>query len=134
MIHYKNLNDFFSEVLTDLSCERETQSYIVSVFCKYKSSSFDLSNQSLTILYSIGKSKMDFNTFQNIGDWIMFCGSLTPGSLKDASEDYYNQLAQISYYNCFRIINKKWVLFEELSDNFVEIRKEIQQKLKRNLP
>jgi len=130
MYHYKNLNDFLSEVLTGLSsCSPNTRAYIISVLSKYKNSEFDLSNKSLTILYSDARSNMDFCTFQNIGDWIMFCETINPKSLRFASKDYYNQLAKISYYNCYKLINKKWLLFEELSDNFAEITKEIKLKI-----
>ena len=129
MLHYKNLNDFFSEVLSDLSCDPKTRSYIISVFCKYKNANFDLSNDSLTILYFKAREKMDFATFQNIGDWIMFSESMKRNNLKHASEEYYDELAKISYWNCFKLINKQWLLFEELSDNFTEIKKEIRNSI-----
>lgn len=127
---HKNITIFFEEMLTDLNCQKETRAYIISIYAKYKSASFDLSKDSITLLFSQAKNQQDFLTYQNLGDWIFFSNTLMPAHLKYASKDYYDTIARISYYSCYKLINKKWKLFEELSDNYVVLESEVKEKLK----
>lgn len=122
--NYKNLTTFFDEVLDELPCQSDTKAYIVSVFTKYKKADFDLSKDSITLTFSQARNKQDFSTFQNIGDWIFFSKTLISPHLHYASEDYYTTIARLSYYSCYKLINKQWRLFEELADNFIVLEKE----------
>jgi hypothetical protein len=54
---------------------------------------------------------------------------MAPQHLKFASKDYYDTIARLSYYSCYKIINKQWRLFEELADNFPVIETQVKQKL-----
>lgn len=115
---YNNLNGFLSKELAPLQCDNDTKAYIVSVLDKFKSSTFDYSKDSITILYTEAKFKQDFLTFQNIGDWLFFCNTLFPEHLNKASIDYYCTIGRLSYYSCYKLINKQWKLYEQMADLF----------------
>lgn len=129
-ILHRNITNFFEELLNDLECQYDTKAYIVSIYGKYKSAEFDLSKDSVTILFAQARHKQDFLTYQNLGDWIFFANTLAPKHLQYASKDYYDTIARLSYYSCYKIIDKKWKLFEELSDNFVILEDQVKTKLK----
>lgn len=126
---FSNLNDFFDEALRNLSCNADTRAYIVSVFTKFRTAQFDLSKDNITLTFAQAHFKQDFFTYQNLGDWIFFSKILHPGHLVRASEDYYHNIGRLSYYSCYKLIDRKWKLFEELSDNFVVLKKETQMLL-----
>lgn len=128
-ITHKNITNFFDELLSDLECQRDTKAYIISIYGKYKTADFDLSKDSVTLLFSQARSKHDFLTYQNLGDWIFFANTLAPNHLKFASKDYYDTVARLSYYSCYKIINNQWKLFEELADNFLVLEKQVIKKL-----
>lgn len=115
-----NLESFFIEKTKPLlkHYQEATRAYIVNVLKSAKKESKDYSKDSLTIIYSKAKLEQNFELFQNIADWILFTKSVYPISLQGASEDYYNALAQDSYYRCYRLLNRQWLLFEELADKF----------------
>ncbi len=127
--HHRNVTNFFDELLEDLECQRDTKAYIVSIYGKYKTSEFDLSKDSVTIQLAQARNKQDFLTYQNLGDWIFFANTIAPNHLKFASKDYYDTVARISYYSCYRLINRQWKLFEELSDNFLILEEQVKNKL-----
>lgn len=130
--HFKTIENYFDEVLQTLPCENATKAYIVSIYAKYRSAEHDLSKDSLTLLFAQAKEKQDFISFQDIGDWIFFSNTIVPNHLNNASPDYYHTLGKISYYSCYRLIQKQWKLFEELSDNFVVLENETKKLLHHN--
>jgi hypothetical protein len=127
-IYHRNVTNFFDELLNDLECQRDTKAYIVSIYGKYKSSEFDLSKDSVTIQLAQARSKQDFLTYQNLADWIFFSNTMAPDHLKFASKDYYDTVARMSYYSCYRLINRQWKLFEELSDNLLVLEDQVKRK------
>lgn len=126
---HKNISSFFDELLIDLECQRDTKAYIVSIYGKYKTAQFDLSKDSVTLLFAQGRSKQDFLTYQNLGDWIFFANTIAPQHLNKASKDYYDTIARLSYYSCYRLINREWKLFEELADNFLVLEEQVKNRL-----
>jgi hypothetical protein len=114
-----NLNTFFSNQLENLKCDYDTRAYIVSVLDRFKTISADYSKESLTVLYAEAKFKQDFYTFQNIGDWLFFCNTLFPEHLNNASQDYYYSMGRLSYYSCYKLIDRQWKLYEKMADEFV---------------
>jgi hypothetical protein len=128
-IIHRNIPDYFNELLTDLNCQKETRAYIISIYGKYKSAQFDLSKDSVTLLFAQARDKQDFLTYQNLGDWIFFSNTWAPNHLHNASKDYYDTVARLSYYSCYRLINRQWKLFEELSDNFLTLESQVKNKL-----
>lgn len=131
-IVHGNITSFFEEALTDLDCHRDTKAYIVSIYGKFKTAEFDLSKDSVTILFAQARSNQDFLAYQNLGDWIFFANTLAPNHLRFASKDYYDTVARLSYYSCYKLINRQWKLFEELSDNFIILEKQVKSKLSQN--
>lgn len=129
----KNITIFFEEMLNDLECHPTTRAYIASIYGKYKSSEFDLSKDSVTLLFAQARNNHDFLIYQNLGDWIFFINTLAPQHFAHASKDYYDTVARLSYYSCYKIINKQWKLFEELSDNFTFLETQVKCKLQQNL-
>jgi hypothetical protein len=126
---HRNVTKYFEEMLNDLECQQDTKAYIIGIFGKYKTAEFDLSKDSVTLLFSQARSKQDFLTYQNLGDWIFFANTIAPAHLQFASKDYYDTVARLSYYSCYRLINKQWKLFEELSDNFLRLERQVKKKL-----
>lgn len=126
----KNITKFFDEILNDLNCHHDTRAYIVSIYGKYKTAQFDLSKDSITLRFAQARTKQDFLTYQNLGDWIFFSNTLAPKHLQFASKDYYDTIARLSYYSCYKLINRQWKLFEELSDNFLVLERQVKSKFK----
>jgi hypothetical protein len=124
-----NLSDLFEEILSDLTCQKDTQAYIVSIYNKYISARHDLSKDSITLLFAQARSKHDFLMYQNLGDWIFFQNTFNGKHLKNASKDYYDTVARLSYNSCYKLINHQWKLFEELSDNFLLLEEQAKNKL-----
>lgn len=129
LLQHNNVTNFFDELLTDVVCQRDTKAYIISIYGKYKTAEFDLSKDSVGVLFAQGRNKQDFLTYQNLGDWIFFANTLAPDHLRSASKDYYDTVARLSYYSCYRLINRQWKLFEELADNFLVLEEEVKDKL-----
>lgn len=128
----KDITKFFEKLLNDLECHAATRAYIVSIYGKYKSTEFDLSKDSVTLLFAQAKNNHDFLIYQNLGDWIFFINTLAPNHFSCANKNYYDTIARLSYYSCYKIINKQWKLFEELSDNFNFLESQVKNKLYQN--
>jgi hypothetical protein len=126
---HRNISGFFDELLSDLNCRNDTKAYIVSIYGKYKSVQFDLSKDSVTLLFAQARNKQDFLTYQNLGDWIFFANTIAPQHLRFASKDYYDTIARLSYYSCYKLINCQWQLFEELADDFLILEEEVKKRL-----
>lgn len=129
MLIISNINKYFENKLDKLRCEETTKAYITSIFSKYKSQNFDYSGESITLLYSKAKTENNFLIFQNVGDWLFFCKTLYPDYLNDASPEYFDTVAQLSYYSCYKMINKKWVLYENLADDFTYLTRQSRKLL-----
>lgn len=126
---YSDLTKFFEETLSDLTCQQDTKAYIISIFNKYQASDCDYSKHSVTALFAQARNNHDFLTYQNLGDWIFFINTLAPQHFSSASKDYYDTVARLSYYSCYRLINRQWKLFEELADNLIILENEIKKRI-----
>lgn len=126
---HKNITDFFDELLTDIECQRDTRAYITSIYGKFRTARFDLSKDSVTLLFAQGRDKQDFLTYQNLGDWLFYTSTLMPNYLQHASQEYYDTIARLSYYSCYRLINRQWRLFEELADRLPILEKRVKDRL-----
>lgn len=125
-----NIIHFFEEQLQDLDCHQDTRAYIVGVFGRYRTADFDLSKESITIYFSEARNRHDFSRYQACADWIFLCHTLMPTHLHYASKEYYDTIARLSYYSCYKILNKQWKTFEELADNFIVLENEVANKLR----
>lgn len=128
MLHC-DITHFFEDKLSDLDCQEDTKAYIISIFGKYRTSYHDYSKYSIGSMFAQARNNHDFLSYQNLGDWIFFINTLAPQHFKHASKDYYDTVGRLSYYSCYRLINRQWKLFEELADNFIVLEKEIKSKI-----
>lgn len=126
---YRNITNFFDDLLIDLECQQDTKAYIVSIYGKYKTAEFDLSKDSVTLLFAQARDKQDFLCYQNLGDWIFFANTIAPQHLQFASKEYYDTVARLSYYSCYKLINRQWRLFEELADDFLTLEEQVKRRL-----
>lgn len=115
-----NINNYFTGLLKNITCDENVKGYIVSIFSKYKTSYYDLSKDSITIQFSIAKSNNSFEKFQTIADWLFFANAIFPESLKNAPKNYYYSIGKLSYFYCYRIV-KQFTIYEMLADNFVPL-------------
>lgn len=125
----RNIGSFFDELLIDLECHSDTRAYIVSIYEKFVTTEFDLSKDSVTLRFAQARSKQDFLTYQNLGDWIFFSNTIAPQHLQFASKEYYDTIARLSYYSCYKLINRQWVLFEELADDFLALEEQVKIRI-----
>lgn len=121
--------NFFEEKFEDLKCQPDTKAYIISIYVKYKKPDFDLSKDSVTLLFAQARNKHSFYLYQNLADWIFFSNTVYPTHLKYANKDYYDTIGKLSYNSCYNLINKRWTLFQELSDNFIELEEQVKNKI-----
>ena len=128
-----NINDFFVETLNDLKCNELTKAYIISIYNKYIISTYDMSQDNITLAFAQARAKHDFLAYQNIGDWIFFTQTMYPKHLNFASKDYYDTIAKLSYYSCYKLINREWKLYEQLADEFNYFEEETKNLLSKKL-
>ena len=125
-----SVGSFFDEALSDLECQKDTKAYIISTFDKYKSAdNNDLSQYSIAELFVKAKQTNEFAIYQNIGDWIFVCSVVFPQHLKNASKNYYDNMARLSYYACYNIIHRAWPLYEEMADRLIFLETEIAKRM-----
>jgi hypothetical protein len=124
-----DIRKFFEEALEDLTCDPKTRAYVVSVFTKFSKVSCDLPSESITLTFYEAKRKHDFATYQALGDWILFCRTEFPEHLHNASDDYYLAVGRLSYYSCYRLINKQWIVYEEIADRLDDVSNEARELL-----
>lgn len=119
---YHNIHNFFIEELEKLDCQATTRAYITSVLCKYThNNETNFCQKSVTLVFANAKYKMDFVTFQNLADYVFFCEVVFPQFLRQASKEYYHTVAKLSYYSCYRLINKQMDVYENLADQFTDL-------------
>lgn len=128
MIIVSNLS-LMTEKIKLIKCEDDTKAYIEGIFTKYLNSRADFSKNSITLLFAEARAKHNFIIYQDIGDWIFFANIMAPNHLRYASKDYYDTIAKSSYDSCYKLINRQWKLFEELSDNFESIENQVKTNI-----
>lgn len=121
-----NVNSFFASRVSTINSSENVKAYIVSILSKYKFSYFDYSNESLTLRYYSAKSTQNFEQLQNFSDWIFFVESVFPQYLQE-SKTYYHSLAQLSYFDCYKITNRKIDIYLNLADEFSSLIKDTQK-------
>jgi hypothetical protein len=122
-----NLSSYFAEELAELPCDADTRAYVVSIFGKFPNGEFDYSKKSITTAYAEAKEKSSFHLYQGLADWVFFCNSLFPEHLNRASIDYYHSVGRMSYYSCYRIMNRQWGLYERLADDLIDLSSAVRE-------
>jgi hypothetical protein len=126
------IHSFFEKRLERLDCDDMTRAYITGIFSKYKTAIDDLSTQSITLTYAEAKNEQSFQKLNNIADWLFFAETVFPQCLNNASKDYYYTIGRLSYYSCYKLTNKKWIVFEFLADRFIDLTNETRELIKLN--
>ncbi len=118
----RSLEDYFEERLKNIQIDRNLKAYIISVFRKPQ---IDLPSPILILTFAAAKDKQDFLLFQKLGDHVLFTRTFFP-KLTAEEKDYKESIAQISYYNCYKLTNRKFILYEQLADQLGEFVKLLQ--------
>ena len=129
LLHAANLNEFFREVLSDLQCQEDTQAYIIGIFGKYRTATYDLSHYSVGALFAQARSNHSFFDYQSLGDFIFWQSTVNPENFQHASKDYYDTIAQLSYDACYQLINRQWKLYQELADALPQLEDQVKHRL-----
>lgn len=123
-----DLNAFFDETLINLNCRSDTRSYLINIYTQNRHIHSDLSKYNLSILYCQAKLNNDFYLHQQIADWIFWAKTIMPTHFGN-SNDYYENIGRLSYYSCYKLINRQWPCFEELADRFPTLENQARQLL-----
>lgn len=128
LINQCKLRTFFDDTIKLPYCDERTRAYIISIFLSI-SSEHDFVGESLTFALKKAHDSMSFKRFKDLGDWLFFTKSMFPDSLRGATPSYYDNIARTSYYRCFMLLNREWILYEELADQFSRYTQIINQSL-----
>ena len=102
-----------------LGVRRDTASYIEGVFLSnIRMQSNFLGNSSIVLAYSKAKTTCNFDLYQSIGDWALWSNSMFSNL---EYQDVYKTLGRLSYYSCYSLLRKEWILYEELADDLPRI-------------
>lgn len=124
-----DFSDFLNKSIKITSCNKYTKAYIIDLFIRYIKSHNDLSTQSITLLYKQAIESGQFDKFQIIADWLFFTKGMFPNALTGASEEYYTVIAQNAYYKCYLLLDRQWLIYEELADQFPYLTSSINESL-----
>ena len=111
-----NLNTWISERLISLKCSDETKAYVISVYSQFKNINYDndFSKNSIVISYYDALKSGNFELYQRLGDWSLYTMTMHPEHIAHNKETV-RMVGKNSYDACFKLLNKEWELFEELS-------------------
>lgn len=124
-----SLDKVILDATKEINCQLDTKAYIQSIFKEYIVTNNDLSRNSITMIYLEAKLEYNFSAFKNIGDWLLYTKTLFPQA-QMSQNSYYDIIAKDSYLMCYKILNQKWPLFFELSQQYIELSKQLQIKIK----
>ena len=120
MIVVNDLKQWIDCALDDVKSSKEAKSYIANVLSQHS-----LNDCSLVLKFCDAKASGKFHLFQEIGDYVLFVNSL----FATQHRDVHLTLARLSYYSCYRILQKQWPLYEELADQLPAYTKQIKNAL-----
>lgn len=116
MVIVDDLNAWLNDALCEINCSSAAKSYIVNVLSKPT-----LHDCSMVIKFHNARTTGRFHLFQEIGDETLFVCSL----FETKNKDVELTMARLSYYACYRIMQKKWPLYEELADQLPSYTRQI---------
>lgn len=105
-----------TELVSGLDCQEPTKAYIVSVLAQHMRTSKHVLETSITLAYIDATNSVSFEAYQRIGDWVLWAGT-TRLPCFDEHRMTFETFGRLSYYRCYRMLNGKWPLYEELADN-----------------
>lgn len=126
----KGLDAWFAERLQGLKYRPETIAYVTSVLKTQANPKphENMAGRSVVLAYADAREKGDFAEYQRIGDWVLFVNVILPESIEQEREAV-TTIGRLSYYSCYRLINYKWDLYEELADELPSLALHVRRKL-----
>lgn len=131
VISNQTLLELLDECLDNIKLRDDTCSYIKGTLKEglKNEKDFDLSDQSLSLLYLETLKNGNFKDYQRIGDWVVFVHSIFSIDFEDPLRKFEIELAQKSYAACFNMLNS-WLIFEELSNRLPIIVRTVNKAMK----
>lgn len=132
MLLVQNIREWFTDKLQHIDATPNATAYVINVLasmaCNSKTiASYDLSSESIVLAYIAAKHLHSFDAYVRIGDWILYRRSTNLIDLH--RDDVEVTMARLSYYTCYRMMGKSWIVYEELADNFVPFTKQVASKI-----
>lgn len=124
------LDVWFSERLHELDYRPETLAYVAGVLKAQVSPCHgeSLAGQSIVLAFEHARSKGNFVEYQRIGDWILFVDVVLPDSIKHERE-VVETIGRLAYYSCYRMMQGRWDVYEELADQLPVLAHHVRNKL-----
>ena len=123
-----SLEEYLNNRVKNLNCREDTSAYIINTLCNYKNNVYDFQNKSLTLEFAKAKFESSFKIYNELADHILFMETVFKGSLNGATTEYYYAIAQSSYFKCHILMNRSWILYEELADRLPELITQLQNE------
>lgn len=119
------LDDWISKRISLLKRDMYIQAYITNVLSKFKPNELVYTKRdSIVLKYLEARSTHNFATHQQIGDCVLFLGSIYPEFIKE-HRTVVESMGQQSYYACYVMLNRQWKIYEELADELPMLMSEI---------
>jgi|SRR5581483_1600022 len=125
---WAGVSQYFAEKLLGLPHSPETIAYVVGVLSKRHWSDNDFSNNSIAVAFQEAVVKRQFVEFQRIGDWVLLVDTMMPDHF-NGFRDFVENVARMSYYQCFRLMGPQWHVYEELADDLPKLVARVRQRL-----
>lgn len=110
-----------SRTLEHVDATSETKAYLSSLFLeRMRNASDPISGRSIVVSYFEARLRGDFVSFKNVGDHVTWMATMFPENLSE-HYDVSLSVARSSYYSCWRLLHKKWSLYEELGNDLQRI-------------
>lgn len=101
--------------------------YVTGVLAK-SNPTIVVPNRSVVLAFSAARQTGDFAQFQRLGDEVLFVGSVFPESIASHRE-VTESVGSLSYYACYRIMRRQWLVYEELADQLPVVVRAVKLKL-----
>ena len=124
MLTIVRLHDWFASKIGQASLSDEVKAYTVGVLSK----KIDVIDTSIVMEYASACESGEFVKFQKIGDSVLFVSIIHPEFVEQNL--VVNQtIAMMAYQSCHRILDRKWPVYEELSDRLPYVASSVRNVL-----
>ena len=105
----RRLDVWFADAINGVKCSSEAKAYIVGVLARP-----DVPSGSIILEYAKARHA-GFHALQRLGDGVTWLAIAAPEHL-GAHENVAVGVARASYSTCYRLLSRRWKLYEELSE------------------
>lgn len=128
MLVVSGLDAWFAERLKDTGLRVETTAYVTGVLSRRRWEAADMSNESIVQAFQNARSTGGFAAYQRIGDWVLFVSTVMPNAMR-TEQEAIQTIGQLAYLSCYRLINRKWDVYEELADQLPLVARRVRHML-----